>query len=1266
MDTDLSGLQSVAGISYTTVGNHTTYYTDSLNLLIEWNLTIDPRYEKLVFGENTPTPNIRVDAGTLNLGVKSVVNGETVYTYGTALEFLKTSDSDFWQVRWKWGLYLENGATFNAYGAKIISRLSIGWGSINYLQEVYGDIEKLELEMLDPANSQIRFDIAPGFEGGVRLYNGFEITSQTPTPSIVFSGSFIENFSPTINNGRITPTNTQEYRLKFRDMVVKNNAGQHDIYSGFMDTAANPYMDFYNLDVGTSASVRESYNPFVFSFYKNLNVAVKDIYSDLLEDVIVYVENTNGDIFSNTTNTNGVLDNDLTILYSELVEGSQQTMWRRYTKGNSASDYNNNENDILDVYFLSYHHVINQLEASMKETGTVILSNLLFEDTSITQTDTTIVRWYTQLENPQKLYDYAKWFLLENASVFGKEYLDTSLFTFVGNTLKTEYNVLIDNNATDVFYFDTTTNTITIRASQFTGDIEANTITTVNDARVFGLRNGVFYAQDGDVIDTEYVKVVANQDMSIVVDGITLPEVEVINGSSVYISGINNAKQPERVVETNGTITIDDDLIPSTNYIEDLDSNTLLFTQWATEIDLTWLRWLKSVSYSVSGWITTYNIWDTLFTINGTLTINENEKIVFGENSPSKYLIIGSSGHLKIIGTNDGNTTTSNIANAQIIHDQASTSHWTTTQGIEVFGTLELQWGFVSFTAPMNFRDNSRFIARAGVVRLGKTNLGVFNLFRIATSRNVEVDIQDFILYESSQDFGNSTTLFTHLENYSPRDCAEGFMMENSVKENAIELINFNPENCDIDTSYIATGSFYIIRWMADKAPKATVHFDHNWVSGWWITEVRKNINFTITDGETGQTVENAIIYTQDTHHETTRDYSDDFYTSLVSGEQILTPHKYTWVTDTDGNATIDKLLAYVGVLGGEQVGKNSDAREVLYKTKSEDHNYIDDFYVWSYGHKLSIISDVDLTWLWTKEIPWTLFRDTHITQTDQSIVSSYSEIYHLDELYDISKSWKLDSENIDYPSVWELPITPNGIQLDLWDLNLILDPLASWAFSVEKSTNTITIKSQTLNEWAAFNSIKTTWTISVVNGWSINVAYSDSYSDSSVTITTPSAQQTVKVYPSISDLNADTNILLTLVSDSQKQAIYRYNASLWINVYIKTELSDSIWQGSMKRYELVSGTQNTLDVSSGGDFNYIDSQLNQIKWTWFDASVHSLKSSYSSWVLTLTEEDKDSIADITKWKIEESSWLLRQIYDLLSEIIDRLSSIKWDTQKIQ
>ena len=112
---------------------------------------------------------------------------------------------------------------------------------------------------------------------------------------------------------------------------------------------------------------------------------------------------------------------------------------------------------------------------------------------------------------------------------------------------------------------------------------------------------------------------------------------------------------------------------------------------------------------------------------------------------------------------------------------------------------------------------------------------------------------------------------------------------------------------------------------------------------------------------------------------------------------------------------------------------------------------------------------------------------------TSKTTVDTYTEIENLDKLYDRSKSWKVETANVNYPSLSTLPISANGSTLNLGDRNLIIDATAASVFAIDKNTNTITIKANTLKTGTKFTSITTTGTISTANSATIEFGFIDS-----------------------------------------------------------------------------------------------------------------------------------------------------------------------------
>jgi hypothetical protein len=152
--------------------------------------------------------------------------------------------------------------------------------------------------------------------------------------------------------------------------------------------------------------------------------------------------------------------------------------------GNTTIDYRGETTDNTDVfnfYVASYQHTLNNASPSCIGTGVLEQQVVLFSDVFLTESDKTIVDTYAEIDTPQRFYDRAKAYLVD---FFAGE--TQTIVTRDGNTINARgYNVVVDDQATDVFAFDGAT--ITIKASSFVGNIQTTgTITLSNNAEVIG------------------------------------------------------------------------------------------------------------------------------------------------------------------------------------------------------------------------------------------------------------------------------------------------------------------------------------------------------------------------------------------------------------------------------------------------------------------------------------------------------------------------------------------------------------------------------------------------------------------------------------------------------------------------------------------------------------------------------------------------------------------------------------------------------------
>lgn len=143
------------------------------------------------------------------------------------------------------------------------------------------------------------------------------------------------------------------------------------------------------------------------------------------------------------------------------------------------SDSNTNADDFT-FKFCSYGHSLSSSTQALKGLGELNVNWVLFDDSLITDPRETVDA-YTEIDTAQKFYNKAKAFLADNYAGEAVTIVSRDGITIDAG----DYNVVVDDQASDVFAFDGTT--ITIKASSFVGNIQTTgTITLENDAQVIG------------------------------------------------------------------------------------------------------------------------------------------------------------------------------------------------------------------------------------------------------------------------------------------------------------------------------------------------------------------------------------------------------------------------------------------------------------------------------------------------------------------------------------------------------------------------------------------------------------------------------------------------------------------------------------------------------------------------------------------------------------------------------------------------------------
>lgn len=244
-----------------------------------------------------------------------------------------------------------------------------------------------------------------------------------------------------------------------------------------------------------------------------------------------------------------------------------------------------------------------------------------------------------------------------------------------------------------------------------------------------------------------------------------------------------------------------------------------------------------------------------------------------------------------------------------------------------------------------------------------------------------------------------------------------------------------------------------------------------------------------------------------------------------------------------------------------------------------------------------------------SSDVQFTLISDDFITETNSATVASYSSINNLDQLYDRAKLWFVDNLELAFPSFNVQPVKASNESVNLGDKNIVIDGSAATAFAINTGTNTITIKSSTLAAGSNFLELKTTGTITFVNGatatarlsgilnydtpsaitqslgtatlqFSTAGTYDFRNSDISGTVTlvnTSGGAVTVRLQPDVNFVNSGPNITVNNLETLSFSVNNITNGSR-LRVYNQTTDTEIV-------NEVVSGTTFSADYTEGGDF---------------------------------------------------------------------------------
>jgi len=483
-DADLSGLNGIAGVTTTVRANHTTYTIASTHSLeVTGTLSIDPAYETLQLMKQAITsgsfPLIVTD--TLNLGVKTTANGKEKYSVGVGIDLPNEnlsgqmyntfgisfgSNSTFlWNggiIRTTATLRTANGATVTVNSGIFYNLAKQGSSNTNTSQfriESSNSTSDAKINIydltFDGETLESRIFTKSGWNTGIFKFKkgGFQ-SYNSPFPPLTF-----ENFDTGPNLHDFDIINVTRTQSSGETITIK---GFSDRLRVALDAGRNNFM--YLKCVRPISLVVEDLdgNELTYSYYaKDLDSGNRALGPKSQDD--------RSDKIYSGVNQTGNLDEDVLV---EVINYINKTI---------TTDSRTNSNSEVPFSIIAYNQTITDFAEGLVGLDTLQSTIKMTPDQVVSEASKATVDGYTLIDTPQKFYDIAKSYLVDNYA--GEA---SPLVSRDGNTIDAgSYNVVVDKDASSVFAISG--NILTIKATRFVGNITTSGSTNLlNNAEVIG------------------------------------------------------------------------------------------------------------------------------------------------------------------------------------------------------------------------------------------------------------------------------------------------------------------------------------------------------------------------------------------------------------------------------------------------------------------------------------------------------------------------------------------------------------------------------------------------------------------------------------------------------------------------------------------------------------------------------------------------------------------------------------------------------------
>ena len=508
VDADLSGLASITGVDIFQQGSHTVYSVGDRRLNIQGDLSIDPEFEEIVFGDGAPFRTMDVlSGGILNVGREINIGAEqNAFSTGVMARFTDPSTDTFRET--EASFRVSSGGTFNWFGGAMYANNPIAFMEGSFVTihsqncQVVMQTDGVQIRQRSE-NLDVRGLVTKGCSLTM-ISNALQLRGWRPFDS----GNRALSFSTSTPDG-------QFYVIE--DFDARGLNGQQvafwsDVWGRLVGSSEGTGI------IAAGNSNNSSSNRGYYEIRQPTEINVSAFSGGSIAETKVYTADTdNGDrlsagVFSG--NESYLVDREYEHTFDALgshtfdIDGGILTGCVYQFPGgpmnaNITYDRRSINNDSTDVFrfsFCQYLYTIGVRDVPLRGIGGTVINQVMFDDSLITELDRTIVNGYASIDTAAQFYDRAKSFLYDNWGL----YVDL-IASREGETIDTgSFNVTIDPNASSAFDFDGST--ITIRTSNFIGSIVTQgTITLANGAGVTGSttdQNGMFVTLTVNVSDT--------------------------------------------------------------------------------------------------------------------------------------------------------------------------------------------------------------------------------------------------------------------------------------------------------------------------------------------------------------------------------------------------------------------------------------------------------------------------------------------------------------------------------------------------------------------------------------------------------------------------------------------------------------------------------------------------------------------------------------------------------------------------------------------